>query len=268
MLVLLFHGQDQHYSQAFCVSAPASSFGTSIVTRVVPGSTTLHTDNVIGISVSAWLQALHSQRCNWLLAASASSKVLRARGWSNTRRDQFNRLPTRPLLSLELYILFPSKDSSSLHASDCKNRQTLLRSFLPRAHRQKIDALSRIRDVTMTILSSRHGWIAIVLRANRNSVKLYSNGIKITPFYRSLRAESNAFFLIRLSHTGRKLRAVIILVIYAWVHYSHACFLCTVGVYGKCRQWYLHVIGTIYSCYCISEAPSLNCSRMERERPC
>ena len=55
------------------------------------------------------------------------------------------------------------------------------------------------------------------VRVKRNFVYSYSNKIKIAPF---CRAQCNGIFAERGSQRTKKLRAIEILDIFAWVHYT------------------------------------------------
>ena len=71
-------------------------------------------------------------------------------------------------------------------------------------------------------MTSRHGRKLRILRVSRISKQCYSNGEKIIPFCRSRRAQRNDIFANSVPMRIKKLRAIKILDIFAWVHYMNA----------------------------------------------
>ena len=69
-------------------------------------------------------------------------------------------------------------------------------------------------------MTSRHRRMFGNVRVKRNFVYSYSNKIKIAPFCRSIRAQCNGIFAERGGQQTKKLRAIEILDIFAWVHYT------------------------------------------------
>ena len=74
--------------------------------------------------------------------------------------------------------------------------------------------------MTSRYVTSSYRRITTFVRLRRNSVRRYSNEIRITSFVRPFQAQRNDPRYVSVASMKRKLRAFEILDIYAWVHYT------------------------------------------------